>query len=134
LVDLTDAARLVPSYSAALFSIPEIGRTSSALRTQWGWDVVLWTKDLPPRDISEAELSDELFPEMRLAYFNAWSKAAGKGVKVQVSPDAAQLLGRHVDEHEPGAPSAAPSSLISPSAPTSPTSPASPPPSPEARP
>lgn len=118
-LDVTDAARLVPAYSNALFSIPEIGRTSPAIRTQWGWDVVLWTKDLPPRDISEAELAEELFPETRLAYFTAWSKAVGKNIKVQLHPDAVQLLSRHVEETETGPPGAA----AAPGAGTSPASP-----------
>jgi hypothetical protein len=125
-VDLTDASRLVPTYSAALFAIAEIGRTSPAVRTQWGWDVLLWTKQLPPRDISEAELANELFPEMRLAYFNAWSKAAGKGVNVQVNPDAGQLLSRHVDETETGPPALSPAPTMAPSAPQTPASSASP--------
>jgi hypothetical protein len=130
-LDVTDAARLVPAYSDALFSIPEIGRTSPAIRTQWGWDVVLWTKELPPRDISEAELAEELFPETRLAYFTAWSKAVGKNIKVQINPDAVQLLSRHVEETETGPPGAAAepgrgTSPASPAPPSSAPSPASP--------
>lgn len=111
-IDVMDADRLVPAYSQALFSLPEIGTTSQPVRTQWGWDVILWTKQLPPRDVSEDELARELFPDARLAYFTAWSKAVGKGVKVQVNPDAGRLLNRLVteEEREPTAAPAAPAS------------------------
>lgn len=121
-IDVMDADRLVPAYSKALFSLPEIGTTSQPVRTQWGWDVILWTKQLPPRDVSEDELARELFPDARLAYFTAWSKAVGKGVKVQVNPDAGRLLNRLVteEEREPtaapagAAPGAAPSAAPTP--------------------
>jgi hypothetical protein len=123
-VKLTDADRLVPSYARALFDIPEIGRISQPVRTQWGWDVLLWTEQLPPRDISEAELAAELFPDSRLAYFAAWSKAAGRGVAVQLNPQAGELLARLASEEvaappegQPSAPAASPASLSSPAAP-----------------
>jgi hypothetical protein len=93
-LDLTDADRLVPSYAQALFTLPEIGRTSKAVRTQWGWDVLLWTKELPPRELSEPALAAELFPESRLAFFTAWSKSVGRNVRVTVNPAAEALLAR----------------------------------------
>lgn len=91
---LTDADRLVPAYSKALFALPEVGRITPAIRTEWGWDVVLLTEHLPPRDITEAQLGDELFPEIRLGYFAVWSKAQGKGISVQVNPQADAALAR----------------------------------------
>jgi hypothetical protein len=131
---LSDAERLVPAYSQALFALPEIGRTTAALRTQWGWDVVLWTEQLPPRDLSERELADELFPDSRLAYFNAWSKAQSRGVSVQVNPQAAELLARAAAEDVQGDGPRAPAAPTAPAAPPSP-SPAPPPtPAPQGRP
>lgn len=129
---LTDADRLVPSYAQALFTIPEIGRTSKAVRTQWGWDVLLWTEQLPPRDISEAELAAELFPDSRLAYFTAWAKATGRNVQVRINPEATQLLARLAAEPTPGAPPSPASPAAAP-APAPAASPALPAPA-EARP
>lgn len=106
-VDLSDAPRLVPSYSDALFAIEEIGRTSAAVRTDWGWDVILWTEALPARTITEQELAAELFPELRQAYFVAWSKTLGRNVHVEVDPDAlAALAPRGVDTPAPEPPPA----------------------------
>ncbi len=118
-IDVKDADRLVPPYSKALFSLSEIGTTSQPVRTQWGWDVVLWTKDLPPREISEAQLAEELFPDTRLAYFTAWSKATGRGVAVQVNPDAGRILELLVERAEGSAEPAA-SPATAPAAPSAP--------------
>lgn len=86
--ELADRARLVPSYSNALFAIPEVGSTSPAVRTDWGWDIILWTKTLAPRSITRGELAAELFPELRQAYFVSWSKLIGAAFRVEVFPDA----------------------------------------------
>lgn len=145
--ELSDAARLVRPYSEALFAIPEIGRTSQPVRTEWGWDVILWTGQLPPRDISEAALAAELFPDSRLAYFTAWSKSVGRNVRVQINPEAVALLDRHFAEEPaspsegqrgapgPAAPPASPALRAPAPAPATPTTPtASPTPAPEGRP
>ncbi len=120
---LTDADRLVPVYSKALFALPEVGRVTPAIRTQWGWDVVLLTEHLPPRQITEAQLADELFPEVRLGYFAAWSKSQGKGISVQMSPQAEAALARAAAED-----SAATGEPTPPGPPTPPASPAPAPP------
>lgn len=85
--ELADRARLVPAYSNALFAIAEVGSTSPAVRTDWGWDVILWTKTLAPRTITREQLAQELFPELRQAYFVSWSKRIGAAA-VEVFPDA----------------------------------------------
>lgn len=130
-VKLTDADRLVPSYAQALFTIPEIGSISRPVRTQWGWDVLLWTEQLPPRDISEEQLAAELFPDSRLAYFTAWSKSVGRNVQVKVSPQAGELLARLASEDV--AEAALPPATSPMSSPT-PPSPQPSPSAPEARP
>lgn len=91
--DLADPQRLVKPYSDALFSIAEIGSTSAPVRTEWGWDVILWTDKLPARDITADQLAIELFDEMRLGYFAVWSKSIGKGTAVNVNADAFARLG-----------------------------------------
>lgn len=134
---LSDADRLVPVYSKALFALQEIGRVTPAIRTEWGWDVVLLTDRLPPRDITEAQLGEELFPEVRLGYFTAWSKSQGKGISVQVSPQAEAALARAADEDATatGEPSTPPTSQLSSQPSSAPSSPASPaPPSGDRRP
>jgi len=65
-----------------------VGSTSPAVRTDWGWDVILWTKELAPRTITREQLAAELFPELRQAYFVAWSKRMGGAIPVEVFPDA----------------------------------------------
>lgn len=86
--ELSDRARLVPAYSDALFAIPELGSTSPAIRTEWGWDVILWTKRLAPRRITREQLAEELFPELRQAYFVSWSKRIGGATKIEIFADA----------------------------------------------
>lgn len=86
--ELADRARLVPAYSNALFAIAEVGSTSPAVRTDWGWDVILWTKQLAPRTITREQLAAELFPELRQAYFVGWSKRIGGAIPIEVFPDA----------------------------------------------
>lgn len=86
--ELSDRARLVPAYSDALFAIPERGSTSPAVRTDWGWDIILWTKELPSRTITREQLAQELFPELRQAYFVSWSKRVGGATAVEVFPEA----------------------------------------------
>ncbi len=112
-VGLMDAPRLAPPYADALFALPEIGRITAPVRSQWGWDVILFTGDLPPRKINAAQLADELFPDLRLAYFTAWSKSVGKAVPVEVNPAAAELLSRATAEEE-AVPGASPAPAASP--------------------
>lgn len=101
-VELSDPPRLVPAYSDALFALPELGRTSGAVRTDWGWDIILWTGVLPARDITPDELALELFPELRQMYFVAWSRSIGKSTKVEVFPEAFdRALGMTVPAKEP---------------------------------
>jgi hypothetical protein len=80
--------RLVVSYGAALYAIPEVGRVSPAIRTQWGWDVVLWTGGIEARERSRDELVGEAFPELRRHQFQLWVTQLGKqlGVHIEVDP------------------------------------------------
>ena len=82
-VDMSDANRLVKPYSEALFALPAIGDVTPPTRTQWGWDVILLTSELPPRDITEAELRAELFPGLRTSYFVFWVNSIAKGLRAK---------------------------------------------------
>lgn len=81
--DMADAARLVKPYSDALFALPAIGDVTPPTRTPWGWDIILFTEQLPPRDITEAELRAELFPGLRQSYFVFWVNSIAKGLRTK---------------------------------------------------
>jgi hypothetical protein len=93
-VQPTDRARLVDSYAAALYAIPEVGRISPAVRTQWGWDVVLWTGGIEARERTRDELVAELFPELRRHQFQLWvtQLARQRGIRIEVDQAGVALL------------------------------------------
>lgn len=80
---------LVEAYAAALYGIPEVGRTSEAFRSPWGWDVVLWTGGVEAHERSRDEVVAELFPEIRRREFAHWALQIGKQLGVHVSIDEA---------------------------------------------
>ena len=84
-------ARLVDAYGAALYAIPEVGRTSPALRTPWGWDVVLWTGGIAARDRSRDEVVAEIFPELRRRQFVSWVNQIVRRLGVHVEVDEAAV-------------------------------------------
>jgi PPIC-type PPIASE domain len=91
--DMADASRLVKPYSDALFALPAIGDVTPPTRTPWGWDIILFTDQLPPRDITEAELRAELFPGLRQSYFAFWVNTIAKGLRAKaVVSDAVNAL------------------------------------------
>jgi hypothetical protein len=76
-VDKADVSFKLPEqleehYAHALFTVPEIGRTSPATHTKWGWDVVLYTDVLPARHPSQEEIVKELLPPLKERYFSVW--------------------------------------------------------------
>jgi hypothetical protein len=83
--------RLVDSYGAALYAISEVGRTSPALRTPWGWDVVLWTGGIEARDRTRDEMIAEIFPELRRQRFVVWADQIARRLGVHVEIDQAAL-------------------------------------------
>jgi hypothetical protein len=112
-IDLTDAAKrlaagsdvkldssdvkpmhqddLVAPYSHALYALPEIGRTSPAVRTPWGWDVVLWTGGVEAKESTRAEIVAELFPELRRRQFQLWVTQLVKQLGVHIDIDDAAV-------------------------------------------
>jgi hypothetical protein len=82
---------LVEPYAQALYAIPEVGRIAPAVRTPWGWDVVLWTGGIEARELSRAELVAELFPEMRRRQFQLWVTQLGKQLGVHIEVDQAAV-------------------------------------------
>jgi hypothetical protein len=80
---------LVESYSAALYAIPAVGRSSPAVRTPWGWDVVLWTGGVEAKEHSREEIVSDLFPEIRRHQFQLWATQLIKqlGVHIELYQD-----------------------------------------------
>ena len=74
-------------YEDALFSIPEIGQTSPhAVRTKWGWDVILYTDVVPEHHATADEVEHEMLPELKRQYFPIWANQVAQklGVKVEI--------------------------------------------------
>lgn len=74
-------------YAEALYALPEVGRTSAPVRTRWGWDVILWSGGLPPKESTQDEIEAEAFPELRRAAFQAWVNDLIKklGIKIEIN-------------------------------------------------
>jgi hypothetical protein len=83
--------QLVDEYAAALFAIPEVGRASRAIRTPWGWDVVVWTGGSPARERSRDEVAAELFPELRRRQFQRWVSQLARQHGVHIEVEQAEL-------------------------------------------
>ena len=81
-------------YADALFAIPEIGRTSPATKTPWGWDVILYSDVLPEDHQPESKIVSETIPEAKRVFFPQWTNQVAQrlGVKMQVFEDKLPLL------------------------------------------
>ena len=82
---------LVDAYAAALYAIPEVGRTSPAFRSPWGWDVVLWTGGIETKERSRDEVVAELFPELRRRQFQLWTTQIARQLGVHIEVDQAAV-------------------------------------------
>jgi hypothetical protein len=74
-------------YEDALFSIPEIGETSPhAVRTKWGWDVVLFNDIVPEQHDPADKIESEMLPELKRQYFGTWANQIAQklGVKIEI--------------------------------------------------
>jgi hypothetical protein len=78
--------RLDATYTGALFSIPEVGRTAPPVHTRWGWDIVLFESVIPAASGKPDEIAAQLLPDVKRAYFPIWVNkiAQGLGVKIEV--------------------------------------------------
>jgi hypothetical protein len=77
---------LDPSYSQALFALPEIGRTAGPVRTSWGWDVILWSDVVPAVHPTPEQLAEKMLPDVKRSYFTYWVNtiASRLGVKITI--------------------------------------------------
>jgi hypothetical protein len=75
-----------PTYSEAMFAIPEIGRVSPPVRTPWGWDIILWETVVPAVHATQDEIVAMALPDIKRSYFPHWVNQLAKslGVRIQV--------------------------------------------------
>lgn len=85
------AIQLESHYAAALYAIPEVGRTSPAVRTKWGWDVVLYRDVLPEEHLAEAQIIDKVLPEIQRSYFSLWVHQLEVAMNLHVEEHPEQL-------------------------------------------
>ena len=91
-VELFPKNGLALGYRDALFAIPEVGRIHpEAVRTQWGWDVILLTDLQPAKTYTREEAASVAFPEVRRAYFGYWVEQITKSLGVRVEIDEKQV-------------------------------------------
>lgn len=70
-----DNGGLVPEYAKPLFSIPEVGRTwPSAVRTDWGWDVILFSDVIPAEHLTPEQVAERYLPDVKRSYFSQWTQ------------------------------------------------------------
>jgi hypothetical protein len=81
------AGALDDQYAKALFAMKDIGRATGPVRTEWGWDVIVWTGDVPAADPPEAEVVAGLLPAIKLAYFGHWVDGIARSLGITVTYD-----------------------------------------------
>jgi PPIC-type PPIASE domain len=84
-----DSGGLVPEYAKPLFAVPEVGRTTGAVRTTWGWDVILLTDLIPAANPTPEEIAKQALPEVKRSYFPQWATQVGQklGVSIKIYDD-----------------------------------------------
>jgi hypothetical protein len=86
---------LDPAYTDAMFSIPEVGRTTpSAVRTPWGWDIILLNDLIPEAHASADEVTKKMLPEAKRTFFPTWTNQIAQriGAKIEVEQKNLSLL------------------------------------------
>ncbi len=86
---------LVEEYAKPLFGISDVGRTwPSAVRSGWGWDVILLTELFPAEKLSPTEIVEKVLPDVKRSYFPLWAAQVAQrlGVAVKIYDDNVPLL------------------------------------------
>jgi hypothetical protein len=86
---------LVEEYARPLFGIREVGRTwPTAVRTPWGWDIILLSELIPAARPSQAEIVEKALPDIKRGYFSVWATQVAQqlGVTVKIYDDKVPLL------------------------------------------
>ena len=87
----TPQKNLDPAYGTGLYGIPEVGRASGAVRSSWGWDVVVWTGGVPAREFTREEFAAEAYPDLRRQMFAIWVNQLIKELHVHIELDQAEI-------------------------------------------
>ena len=83
---------LDPAYTDALFSIPEVGRTTpQPVRTPWGWDIILLNDIVPEAHSSADEVAAKMLPEVKRSFFPIWTNQIVKSLGAKVEIEQANL-------------------------------------------
>jgi hypothetical protein len=88
-------ARADPAYIAALFSIPEVGRTApTAVRTAWGWDVILLNDLIPAARPSADEVTKQMLPDVKRTFFPQWTNQIAQrlGTRIEIEQQNLSLM------------------------------------------
>jgi hypothetical protein len=77
------------AYADALWAIPDVGSVSPAVRTKWGWDVVLFSDVVPAVHTKPEEVARRLMPDVKRSYFMSWVNKITKelGIHVEMFKD-----------------------------------------------
>jgi len=89
-----DNGSLVPEYSQPLFKIAEVGRSSPAVRTPWGWDVIVLTEIFPAASPTPDEIAAKALPEVKRSYFPLWATQVAQklGLSIKIYDDKLPLM------------------------------------------
>jgi hypothetical protein len=64
-----DNKRFAGSFVKATFAIPKVGQTSPPAKTMFGWHVIFYAEEIPPKNESfedvKMQLAQELLPQKR---------------------------------------------------------------------
>lgn len=87
-----DEGGLDPTYAKPLFAIPEVGRTSAAVRTPWGWDVILFSERIAAEKLSQDEIVAKVLPDVKRSYFVTWANQIASKLSVKIYDENIPLL------------------------------------------
>jgi hypothetical protein len=87
-----DNGGLDATYARPLFAIPEVGRTSAAVRTTWGWDVILFADVVPAAKLSPEEIITKFLPDVKRTYFTTWANQISAKSSVKIYDENVKLL------------------------------------------
>ena len=100
-------SRLQAYYHEPLFALASIGRVSPPVRGPYGWDLILYTSRLDALDRSRDQVLAELFPALRVRWFQQWTTQLGHGHGARPLADEPTLraaLGGDDDDDDDGKP------------------------------
>lgn len=74
---------LLPYYRDPVFKLTAIGQVTPPVRGPYGWDIILYTDQIPALEQTRAQILDELFPRIRMRWFQMWTSDLERGLGAQ---------------------------------------------------